>query len=264
MHGGSWVVRPSNNAIDSFTLSWAVGSADSEFPITNAKTLEPDVVAKANENTATMRLTAVSPVALKGLALFNVNFPGVAVGITNNGGMATQTKTVPEPEDDLAIHVFWDFDGVSGAVATQWNIPVVGSHPVTIGTVVPILDWDEFRMRWGQKLVERFPVLEQRTGYQKRLQYRIPVRTRIFSGTPFYAEDRNLLRTVRREAHGSMTPFVFLPDRNDADVALTQYAGTDHEETAQFTDGLFTDDSARGVVEMPITLEEVSSGVSLL
>lgn len=264
MHGGAWVVRPSNNAIAAATLSWAVGTPDSEFPILNAKTLEPDVVAKANENTATLRLTYGAPVVLKGLVLINVNFPGVTVGITNNGGMTAQTKTIPDPEDDLAIHVFWDLEDVLGTSATQWNIPVVGSHPVTIGTVIPVLDWDEFRMRWGQKLVERFPVIEHRTGYKKRLQYRIPVRTRDFFGTPFYAEDRNLLRTVRRETHGSMTPFVYLPDRNDTDVALVQYAGTDHEEQQVFTDGLFPDSSARGIVDMPVTFEEVSSGVSLL
>lgn len=264
MHGGAWVCRPSNNAIAAATLSWAVGTADSDFPITNAKTLEPDVVAKANENTATLRLTFGGSTPLVGLVLINVNFPSVTVGLTNNGGMATQNVTVPDPEDDLCVNVFWDLDGVANTSATQWNIPVVGTAPVTIGTIVPVLSWDEFRMRWGQKLVERFPVIEHRTGYQKRLQYRIPVRSRMFSGTPFYAEDRNLLRTVRREARGSITPFVFLPNRHDTDVALVQHAETDHEEQDEFHDGLFPDNTARGVVTMPLTLEEVSSGVALL
>ena len=152
---------------------------------------------------------------------------------------------------------------MAGASATQWNLAVVGSRPVTIGAIVAIEEWTEVRCRWEYELRERFPVIEHRTSYQKRLQYRIPVRYRLCTVTPFYAEDRNTLRTIRREAHGSITPVTFLPDRNDEDILLAQFSG-DFTERTTFTDGLFTDNTARGVVEMPITLEEVSGGISLL
>lgn len=263
MHGGAWFVKPSDNVAPSATPTFSVGTVDSDFPLANVLTLEPDVVTKANENTATLRLTWGGSKTLVGLALINVNFPGVTIALTNNGGMATQNVTVPAPEDDLMINAFFDLDGVANRSGTQWNIAVVGSHPVTIGTVIAIEEWTEVRMRWDYELKERFPVIEHRTSYQKRLQYRIPVRYRVYSGTPFYAEDRNTLRTIRREAYGSITPVCFVPDRNDDDVLLAQFSG-DFAERTTFTDGLFPDDTARGVVEMPITLEEVSGGISLL
>ncbi len=263
MHGGCYLVRPSKNVAPSATPTWAVGTVNSGFPLANVLTLEPDVVTKANENTATLRLTWGGAKTLVGLALINVNFPGVSVALTNNGGMATQNKTAPSPEDNLMINLFFDLTDVAATSATQWNIAVAGSHPVTIGTVVAIEEWTELRVRWDYELLERFPALEHRTSYGKRLQYRIPVRSRVYTGTPFYAEDRNTLRTVRREAQGSITPFVLVPDLNDTDVILGQFSGEFSERT-QFTDGLFPDSTARGVVEMPITIEEVSGGVSLL
>ena len=263
MHGGAWCVAPSDNGAADFTPTWAVGTPNAGFPLANVLTLEPDVVAKANENTATLRLTAGVAKHLVGLIYVNVNFPGVAVTLTNNAGMATQTKTVPSPEDGLAINLFFDLQDVLSTSATQWNLAVVGTRPVTIGTVIPVYAWTELRMRWEYDLREVIPTIEHRTGYQKRLQYRIPVRYRTFAGNPFYAADRNALRSMRRETHGSMTPFGFIPDMHDVDAMLVQFTG-DFSERPTFTDGLFTDDTAGGVVEMPITLEEVSSGLSLL
>lgn len=264
MHGGAWYVKPSQNGAADFTPTWAVGTANASFPIANVLTLEPDVVAKANENTATLRLTAGVAKHLVGLLLFNVSFPGITVSLTNNAGMATQTKTVPSPEDGLTINAFFDLDGIANTTATQWNLAVVGARPVAIGTVIPVYGWTETRVRWDMDFGETFPMIEQRSGHKKRFQYRIPVRYRTYTATPFYAEDRNAIRTLRREAKGSFTAFGFVPDRNDVDVILAQFSGEDHREHAQFTDGLFTDDTARGVVEMPITLEEVSSGIALL
>jgi hypothetical protein len=263
-HGGAWYGLPSLNVAAAGTPTWAVGTADAEFPLANSLTLEPDVVAKANENTATYRLTLPVAKAIRFIAFFNVNCPGVIVTLTNNAGMVAQTKTVPSPEDGLSIHVFFDLTDVASVTATQWNLAVVGSRPVTIGTVTAYEELGEFRMRWDYSLDEKFPVIEHRTGYDKRLQYRKPVRGRRFSGQPFYAEDRNALRTLRRETLGSMGPFTFVPDLNDDDVLLTQFASDTHQERTQFFDGEFPDASVRGIVEHPITLEEVSSGVSLL
>jgi hypothetical protein len=262
-HGGAWYVKPDKNVAPSGTPTWAVGTANADFPLANVETLEPDVVAKANENTATLRITFGAPVTLVGLAAFNVNFPGVTVGLTNNGGMATQNRTVPAPEDNLMINVFWDLEGVAGTTASQWNIPVVGAAPVTIGTVVAITEWGEFRMRWGYHDLERFPVIEHRTGYQKRLQFRIPVRYRVFRGTPFLAADVAAERTLRRLCNGSITPFVFVKDRNASDVRLVQFADDEHSETTEFIDGTDSFETG-GVVEREIRLEEVSGGVSLL
>lgn len=266
MHGGAWYAKPSDNAVVASppTPTWAVSSADSDFPLANVLTLEPDVVAKAIANTATLRLTWGGAQTLVGIAYINVNFPGVAVTLSNNAGMVAQVKTVPSPEDDLSVSVFFDLTDVAGTNATQWNLAVVGSAPVAIGTVIAITEWSEFRMRWDYELSERFPVIEHRTGYQKRLQYRTPTRYRTFSGVPFYAPDRNALRTLRREAQGSIVPWCFVPDMNDDDVLLVQFGGDAHRERTQWFDGTFPAGDTTGIVEHPITLEEVSNGISLL
>jgi hypothetical protein len=264
MHGGAWYGLPSDNIASSGTPTWAVGTADTDFPLANSLTLEPDVVAKANENTATYRLTFGASKTLVFVAFINVNFPGVSVSLTNNGGMAAQVKTVQTPEDNLSISVFFDLSEVALNSATQWNLAVTGSAPVTIGTVITLEDIGEFRMRWDYSLDERFPVIEHRTSYGKRLQYRVPVRARTFSGVPFWAADRNALRTLRRETRGSITPFVFVPDLNDDDVLLVQFGSDTHQERTSWLDLTHDEEIGQGVVEHPVVLEEVSNGLTLL
>lgn len=265
---GSLYALPSKNKLPTATLSWAVGTANAAFPLTQlsgSHALEPDEVAKANETTATLRLTWGGAQALEGLALFNVNGRGTTIGLTNNGGMATQNKVVPSPEDGLAVNVYWDLRGIASASATQWNIPIVGAAgPVTFGTVIPILSWSEnMHLRWNYEVGDVFPVIDKRTSYRKRLQYRLPVRYRTFSGTALLATDRNALRTLRREALGSITPFVFVPDKDDSDVILVQFAAEDHKETYQSVAGSFAS-TVEGIVDQPIVLEEVNAGVALV
>lgn len=264
---GSLYALPSKNKLSTATLSWAVGTANAAFPLTQlsgSHALEPDEVAKANETTATLRLTWGGSQALEGLALFNVNGKGTTIGLTNNGGMATQNKVVPSPEDGLGINVYWDLRGVASASATQWNIPIVGAAgPVTFGTVIPILSWSEMHLRWEHELGDTFPVIEKRTSYKKRLQYRIPVRYRMFSGVALLATDRNALRTLRREAQGSIIAFPFVPDKDDNDVILMQFAMEEHKETYVSVAGSFLS-TVEGIVDQPIVLEEVNAGVALV
>lgn len=259
-HGGAWYGLPSENLAPSGTPTWAVGTPDADFPLANSLTLEPDVVAKANENTATYRLTFGAAKQLGFIAFYNLNFPGVTAALTNNAGMTTQNKTVTTPEDDLAINLFFDLTEVLNTNATQWNLAITGTAPVTIGTVVAYEALNEFHMRWEYELLERFPVIEHRTSYQKRLQYRIPVRYRKFQGVPFYASDIAGLRTLRRDAQGSILPWPFVADLNDPDTSLlVQFASDEHSERPVFFDG-----DPEGVVEHPIALEEVNAGLSLL
>lgn len=258
--------KPSANVIAGATLSWAVGTANASFPLTNAKTLEPDVVAKANETTATLRLTYSGAQALEGLALFNINGRGLTIALTNNGGMATQNKVVPNPEDGLGVNVYWDLRGVASASAAQWNVAVVSAAgPVTFGTVVPISSWSTaMHIRWGFELRDVFPVIPKRTGYKKRLQYRIPVRYRMFSGVAPLAADRNALRTLRRETFGTITPWVFVPNSSEGEVLLVQFADEQFSETTKIFRGSFDSSTVHGAVDQPISLEEVNAGVALV
>jgi len=256
---------PSRNKTPSATLSWSVSSADPLYPIANAATLESDVVAKAQATTATLRATFGGAQALEGVIAINTNWPGLTVPLTNNGGMVSQGRVVPSPEDDLQVNVFWDLREVASASAAQWEIAVSGAPGnVTIGTLILVESWEALKIKWGYGIRETHPVITKVTSHKKKLRYRIPVRYRAFTGTPFWAEDRALMRTLRRETHGPFTPFGFVPDEEDLEAFLVQFSEKDAEETYEFVSGRFDDTTEQGNVPMPIELEEVSGGVSLL
>ncbi len=261
---GALYSLPSANVAPDATPTWSTGTPDTDYPLANVLTLEPDVPAKANENTASLRLTWGGAKTLKALALINLNCPGVTIQLSNNGGMVAQTFLVPDPEDGLCINAWFDLRDVSSNSGTQWTIAIVGSAPVAIGTVVALESFEELRNRWDYRIRDRFPVIEHRTSLGKRLQYRTGTRTRLFSGDALLAEDRNAMRTLRREANGSLTPFVLIPDEEDADdVLLVQFAGPDSDEVYRFHAGSFSAATVEGIVDQPLDLEEVNAGVAL-
>lgn len=263
---GCLIASPSQARNSAATAFWGAGvTADPIYPVSNVLTLEPDVPAKVTAAAATV-LHASLPAAatLEGFAIINCNFPSREVELTNTGGMAGHTLTVPSPADALCVNAWWDLRGVSGTTAAEWTIsipaPVV---PVAIGTILLITAWHKLRVRWDWELREKLPVIMHRTGYGKRLQYQIPTRTRKYRALAIDARDRKELRTLRREAHGSIVPWVLVPDFEDEDVLLVQFVEDEHSETYRIGYGRFDDDTAYGLLEQPIEVEEVNAGVAL-
>lgn len=261
---GALICTPSQNAAPSATPTWAVGSANGSYPVANAITLEPDRVAKANETTATLRLTFSGARTLVGLGVINTNLAGQAITLSNADGMTPQAITVPAPADGLAQSAWFDLRGLENAASTQWNLAVTGApHPVAIGTVVAVEAWLAPRLRWEYEIRERFPVIAHRTSLGRRFVYRVPVRYRFFEAIAHWAEDRNLLRELRRDAQGSVVPFLLIPDEEDADALLVQFTEEDARERYRFVAGRFDDDSVEGIVDQAVACEEVSTGVAL-
>lgn len=256
---------PSENLATGATVSWSVGTANATYPVTNVKTLEPDVVAKTTASgSATLAATLGAATALQGVALINTNLRGLTATLSNSGGLAATPRVVPSPEDGLAVNVWWDLRGASGATAASWSIAITGaSAPIAIGTLLLIRTWTLVRVRWEWELGDVFPVIEHRTSYGKRLQYQIPVRTRKYSALAFDAAQRNFLRQVAREAHGSVTPWTLVPDYEDDAVLLVQFVETDHPETHRIGYGRFDNATAIGIVDRRLELEEVNAGVAL-
>jgi hypothetical protein len=261
---GALIASPSDNLATTATPTWAVGSANALYPVANVITLESDQVAKANETTATLRLTFGGSETLVGLGVINTNLGGLPVTLTNNGGMAAQVVTVPDPADGLAQSVWFDLRGVTGASGSQWNIAVAGAPSgVAIGTAIAVGAWLAPRLRWEYEMRERFPVISHRSSLGKRFVYRVPVRYRFFEAIAHWAEDRDLLRELRRDAQGSVIPFLLIPDEDDADALLVQWLEEDMRERYPFHDGSFSGETVTGVVDQPIQFEETSSGVAL-
>lgn len=259
---------PSNTVLSTATLSWTVSTEDSDYPLTNLtgiQALESDVVAKAADVTASLRLDFDDAQALGGLLAINTNWAGLTVALTNNGGMATQNRTFINPGDGLQINGWWDLRDVAGTLATQWTIAVTGApDQVTLGAILPIVSWDAFKIRWGYSIGHVRPVISHRTSHQKRLVYRVPVKYRTFKGQAFWSEDRDGVRALHEQTHGSFTPFAFIPDVDDPDAFLVQFTEEPNEETYEFHQGSFEAATASGITPMPIQLEEVNAGVTVV
>jgi hypothetical protein len=261
---GALVARPSDNVTSTASLAWSGTSADTSYPIANLKTLEPDVVAKSTSGGSVSLVATIAATALKGFALINTNLRGLTLTLTNSGGMTAQPTVVPSPDDGLCCNVYWDLRGLSGTTASTWTVAIAGApSPVAIGTLLMLADWTLVRVRWDWELVDVFPRIEQRTSYGKRLQYQIPVRTRKYAALAIDATQRNFLREVAREAHGSIVPWTLVPDVDDDAVMLVQFVEDHRSETYRIGHGKFRDGTAVGLVDQPIAVEEVNGGVAL-
>jgi hypothetical protein len=261
---GALVAPPSANLAPAATVSWSVGTADSTYPVANVKTLDPSLVAKtvsAGSATLTAALGG-GATALEGVVLINTNLRGRTLTLTNGAGLSV-ARVVPSPEDGLGVNVYWDLRGVSSASAS-WSIAITGATaPIAIGTLVLVSAWTLLRVRWEWELGDVFPVIEHRSSYGARFQYQIPVRTRTYTALAFDAAQRNLVRQIAREAHGSIVPFPLVPDYEDDAVLLVQFIPAEHPETHRFGRGRFDNGTATGIVDRRLELEEVNAGVAL-
>src|SRR5262245_47851121 len=263
---GALIAGPSQNVAPTATVAWVGGTADPLYPVTNVTTLEPDSPAKTTAGgDVILRATLPGALELAGVALINTNLSGLDVELTNNASMAGQTQTVMSPEDGLCVNVWWDLRAVtSGRTASEWSLNIADAvRPVAVGTLLLIAQWTHLRVRWEWELREVYPRIEHRTGYGKRLQYQIPVRVRKYRALAHKMEDRAALRAVRREAHGSIVPWTLVPDWTDRDVLLVQCVDVEHSETYRFGYGRFPDQTAYGLLDQPLEVEEVNAGVML-
>lgn len=263
---GALIAAPGDNLTPSAAVVWTVNGPNPAFPVTNVQTLEPDIVAKANAaGPATLHATlGPGGAMLAGVALINTNLGGQTAVLTSSVGHSV-TKVVPPTSDGLNVNVYWDLRDLPQIAATDWavNITSASPVPVAIGTLVLVRAWTVLRVRWGWEWVEHFPRIEHRTGYGKRMQYWIPIRTRRYTATAFEAHQRNLLRALKQAAHGSLVPWTLVPDYEDDTVVLVQFVEEDQTETHTMGHGRFDTGTAKGVVEMPIAVEEVNNGVGL-
>ena len=201
---GCLIATPSANIAPTGTPSWATGTEDTDYPLTNSLTLEPDDVSKANETTATYRLTFGGAELLVGLVVVNTNAGGTTATLTNNAGMTPQAVVVPASEDGLCQNIWFDLREVTSTSATQWNVAFVGTDgPVALGTVLALTSWLSPRLRWEYNIREAVPNISHRASRGKRWTYETGTRVRFFEAEAHWAEDVPILRSLRRETRGS-------------------------------------------------------------
>lgn len=256
---------PSKNIAPSATPSWAVSSADASFPVANVLTLEPDTVAKATATTATLRLTFSGSETPLLLAFINTNWGGAsAVSVSNNGGMTPQSVTVQDTEHGQVQNGWVDLRGLANVAATQFDIAVTGAvGNVAIGTVLVFAEIASPRVQWGYEMSDVFPTIEQRASDGRRFVYARGTNVRTLKATVHWAEDRELMRSLRRETRGGLLPFLMIPDEDDSDAMLVQIVPDATPEQYQFFSGSFADDTAEGLVLTALDVEEVNAGAAL-
>lgn len=258
---------PSSNVAPEATPSWvAPATPASGYAVTNMLTLDPGVVAKANETTAKFRLAFSGTVTPEAIFFGHTNWGGAASVTLTNGGSLSVPVTIRESQDGLCECGWADLRGVAGAGSTDFYIEVVGADgPVAIGCVIVLTSVEAPRTRWQYLGGERMPKvkLTPASGAQDFVFSR-PTRRRKFRCTWHWAEDRELWRRLWREAYSvTPTPFVLIPDEDDVDAALVQFVDDDFSELYEYFSGSFADNSQSGIVETQLDVLEVGAGAPL-
>ena len=264
---GCLIGFPSENITPTATASWAVGTAATGYAVANMLTLVPGDVAKANETTASPRLTFSGAVAPLFLMFIHTNWGGASsVTLLNNGGMTPQTVTVRESEDGLCECAFVDLRGVANVSATQFTVAVVGADgPVAIGVWLAYTEVFEPKTQWEYLTGERAPKVKYTPASGAvDFVFARPTRRRKFRGNWHWPEDRPQWRRLWREAYSiDPTPFGFVVDLDDVECALMQFVDDEYHEVNTFIDGSFANNSQSGLMNHPVDILEVGAGAPL-
>lgn len=259
---------PSSNVAPTATPTWAVGTPMSGYAVANVLTLVPGDVAKANETTATLRLTWGAPVTPVAVVFIHTNWGGASsVTATSGGAMAPQAVTIRETRDGLCECGWLDLRGVANTSLSQLNIAVVGADgPVAIGTILVLTSIESPRTKWGYGTGDWAPKvrLTPASGARDFLFSR-PTRRRSGRFLWFWAEDRPLWRRLWEEAYSvTPTPFALIPDEDDVESMLVQFTDDRYQEGNEYFDGKFEDNTQSGIVERPIEVLEEGAGAPLV
>lgn len=265
---GVLIGYPSANVAPTATPSWAVGTAATGYPATNMLTLVPGDVAKANETTASPRLTFSGSVTPKVLMFIHTNWGGASsVTLSNNGGMTPQAVTVRESRDGLCECAWVDLRDVANVAGTQLTVDVVGADgPVALGVWLVYTEVDEPKTQWEYITGARLPKvrLTPASGAVDFVFSR-PTKRRKFRATWHWPEDRPIWRRLIEEAYSvDPTPFGFVPDVDDVEAALMQFVDDDFNELNRFIDGKFSDNTQSGLLEFALDILEEGAGAPLL
>lgn len=226
---GIFYCRPADIVTADATVALTSGTANAAFPLVNLYDLNPAKVFKATGTACTIRLTYGADQALEAIALITHNLVGASVTVTNNGGMATQTITIPaDAEDGLSVDPFLDLRFVANAVATQWNIVITGaSANVAIGELLAIetlRDMEVGReLRRGDLIPQRLNV----TAHGIKLIYPLGVRTHRIAAMTILESLRADILALWHGALGMRRGFLVIPDLNVNEAYFMRFAADD-------------------------------------
>ncbi len=257
---GCSIGLPSYDIAASATPTWAVGTPNGSYPVANVITVDPGEVAKANETTATLRLTWSGSKVIVAVLVINTNLGGEL--ITATIGSKSGSATVPDNPDGLLQNVWIDLDG-AGNSGTTLDIAVTGAdNPVAIGRVIALTAILEPHVKWGYDLSQTFPDITHVNSLDQDFVLDVPVRRRLYNGTVEWAEDYNDLLTLLLEARRNVA-FAVIPNVDDPDCGIFKFVGELPKPSFDFFDGRFDNDTVSGLVRQTLQIKEVNAGVAL-
>jgi len=257
---GSSIALPSYDIAAQAVPTWVVGTPNGSYPVANVITVDPGEVAKANETTATLRLTWGGSKVIVAVLLINTSLGGELVTATI--GSKSGSATVPDNPDGLCQNVWIDLNG-AGNSGTTLDIAVVGAdNPVAIGRVIALTALLEPHVKWGYDLSQSFPDITHTNSIDQDFVLDIPVRRRLFNGIVEWAEDYTDLLTLLLEARRN-TAFAVIMNVDDPDCGIFKFVGELPKPSFDFFDGRFDDESVSGIVRQTLQIKEVNAGVAL-
>lgn len=219
--------RPSDVITSTATLSLTSGSANSSFPLTNAKDGKAHTVFKSTGTGCTIRSHWSSPVTIEGLVLAYHKLAGATVTVSNPAGFSRALTIPANSADGHCIDPWGDYRGLSNVTDDDWDIAIAGAATVVvIGEILWIQTWRELLLDRGADRDEEHEAIVQATDYHPHANvYSMGTRVGFFKGTTQDQVTTEAVRDLHRATKGPLTPVPVIPDTNE-NVALYAHLAT--------------------------------------
>ena len=224
--GAPLLSYPSDNASTGATFSQT--NANSAYPASNAKDLDPGTPAKATTTATTFTLTLAGSTTLEAILIANHNLVGATVTLTNTASYS-QAITIPaRTADGQCVNAWRDMRSDANRTATVWTLTITGaSANVSIGeiallTTLRAVPWIT-TVGGGATFASTWPKRGPgRTFYGHRLLYDTGTRHRMAEGQCETEAAKATFLALIQSAKGASLPFFFVPDRSVNDAWLAQ------------------------------------------
>jgi hypothetical protein len=200
------VALAGDDAIWTATLS--SGTVDSDFPLVNAQSADPALLAKSTGNTFSITITTslFTPVAV---AVIQSN----ATSGTFNGGSITFPGTDSEGQ---RVHAW---QALTVGAGTSWTLVLNAAVPVFVGRICLVATLYDLNIKYGYQVGKNRPadtLIQTRGG--SLLHHSFALRTRWAQGVVDVHEDETLMEALDASAKGQALPMLFIPDENANDA----------------------------------------------
>lgn len=249
--------RPADNIAPNATWSVVSGTANSAYPVGNVGNRNPGRPFKATGTSVRIRATFGSPQILLGVALFNHNLAGASSVAILSGASLNQAIPIAPNQGVFCTPPILDFSAalLAQRTSTTFDIDVAGGvlGNIAIGEVALLTAIRDLRWVYGLRMKPKRLVTRQSTFGGTHLQYNKRIRILTASGRVELQTEEAAMRLLEEEAQGEVQPWVLWPER-----------AVNHACFVKFLPGTFEwSPKSFGSTEMPIEVEEVSSGPPL-